>query len=488
MSKRNAGLSLARGVFFEEFVDEILDELCRKHYFLFRKAEKMRWPLEDSALEYVDGYLPKGLPELQTTSAAYIEIKGTNNFKALQYHFEGLQKRLRNSAPIELVYITLCDESQIKLYLKKLRDPKIIPHIVGQSFLRDYGKYASVQAYLSLRKFYSPNEIPLQEKNKKVYIETPSVLKNTPFESIINAIGPTSEADFKSYQEKGEEELRSHTTKDLFLFLGNGISLSYGSLSWPKTLTHMMHYLKPYVTNQKDVVSYIGNASYSKALLVQSVLNQAPSSAPFSYYETIYSAIYNKKMKKSQKNSTLFEVASLMHRRNISAVTFNYDQYLEDEYYSSYRNPVLNLEFKPLKKIPSVSPVTVYHVHGFMPKKYRSSSALHSFDVVLNEDDYDIRYFQNSWCKTTIAQALKNNTCLLVGLSLSDLYLRSLFRACPKGKRHYSLMCDSVPGKRIPHQLSLKDRLIISGYFLDMNVFILWEPSYPAIGAFLKQL
>jgi len=480
--------SPSRAAFFEQFIDEVLSELCHRHGFVYQSALQTRWYPGASNSPSPDGYLPQPLPELGTNSAAFVEIMGTVDFGSIRLHYERFLQRIRLSKEASLVFVTLCDEKQVAEYQRKLSSNSISFLVVGRDFIKKYGKYASVQAYMLLRNFYSLNENPLRVKNNNIYIETPSILRKTPFEAIIESIGPVDEKQFARYQEKGEEELKKSLGGKSLLLLGNGVSLSYGSLSWSRMLRHMMHYLRPFITNQSDVISYVGDSSYSKALLVQKVLNQAPSKSGTTYFETIYSAIYNKKTKKSQKNSTLFEVSSLMHRKTISAITFNYDQYLEDEYYSSYSSPVLDLQFRPLKKNSNSSPIKLYHVHGFMPKKYRSSSVLHQFGLILNENDYDRCYFGPTWCRTTIKRALKNDTCLLIGLSLSDLYLRSLFRSLPNNRLHYSLMCNLASSRKSSHPLSIKDQLLISGFFLDMHVFILWEPSYPAIAACIRRL
>ncbi len=72
----------------------------------------------------------------------------------------------------------------------------------------------------------------------------------------------------------------------------------------------------------------------------------------------------------------------------------------------------------------SPNELPVYHVHGYLPRKGRIKK---DTDVVFSEDAYHSQFIDPfSWSNLTQLNKLSQNTCLFLGLSLTDPNLRRL--------------------------------------------------------------
>ncbi len=121
-----------------------------------------------------------------------------------------------------------------------------------------------------------------------------------------------------------------------------------------------------------------------------------------------------------------------------SVITYNYDDILE--YYLNIYGE--NSSFKPIyfSGIKNDKSLPIYHVHGFLPRSGNLSSKNR---IILGEETYHILYNKLSiWNNKVQINKFKNNTCLLVGLSLTDPNLRRLLDTVNKkrtrsDKYHY---------------------------------------------------
>lgn len=104
-----------------------------------------------------------------------------------------------------------------------------------------------------------------------------------------------------------------------------------------------------------------------------------------------------------------------------SIVTFNFDALIEEnlekqniEHRAIYSEGVRNSP----KELP------VYHVHGFLPRKGKIPE---NMEVVFSEDAYHNQFTDPfSWSNLIQLNKLAQNTCLFIGLSLTDPNLRRL--------------------------------------------------------------
>lgn len=104
-----------------------------------------------------------------------------------------------------------------------------------------------------------------------------------------------------------------------------------------------------------------------------------------------------------------------------SIVTFNFDVLIEENLHNS------NIRYKSIytedmRHRPTELPI--YHVHGYLP---RNGKIPKNADVVFSEDTYHSQFIEPfSWSNLVQLNKLNQNTCLFLGISLTDPNLRRL--------------------------------------------------------------
>jgi hypothetical protein len=104
-----------------------------------------------------------------------------------------------------------------------------------------------------------------------------------------------------------------------------------------------------------------------------------------------------------------------------SIVTFNFDALIEENLSAAN---ILNraIYTEAIKHDPNELPV--YHVHGYLPRTGRIPDET---DIVFSEDAYHSQFIDPfSWSNLIQLNKLTQNTCLFVGVSLTDPNLRRL--------------------------------------------------------------
>ncbi len=170
-----------------------------------------------------------------------------------------------------------------------------------------------------------------------------------------------------------------------------------------------------------------------------------------------------------------------------SIITFNFDCLLEDNLEKN------NIKHKAVygegaRNTPNELPV--YHVHGYLPRKGRIPP---NMDVVFSEDAYHSQFIEPfSWSNLIQLNKLSQNTCLFIGLSLTDPNLRRLLdvanRKNPeKTLNHYFI-------KKSPSSSKSKDTMDKLALLLEeqdaneLGLSMIWIENYSEVPAILKQI
>ncbi len=169
-----------------------------------------------------------------------------------------------------------------------------------------------------------------------------------------------------------------------------------------------------------------------------------------------------------------------------SIITFNFDSLIEENL-RSHRIPARPIFSEAITHHPNEIPV--YHVHGFLP---REGEIPETSNIVFSEDAYHSQFLDPfSWSNLIQLTKLTQNTCLLVGISLTDPNLRRLldvaWRKRPdKTPSHYIL-------KKIP-RLSKGDGLDTVSKLLEeqdanaLGLNVIWVDDFPEIPAILDEI
>lgn len=117
-------------------------------------------------------------------------------------------------------------------------------------------------------------------------------------------------------------------------------------------------------------------------------------------------------------------------------VTFNFDDLVEQNL-TTNRIRFRSISLEGETALPAELPI--YHVHGFLPRGTDPDPAQ---DLVFSEDAYHVQFVDPfSWSNLILLNHLAQDTCLFIGLSMTDPNLRRLLdvshRKNPTRVAHY---------------------------------------------------
>ena len=162
-----------------------------------------------------------------------------------------------------------------------------------------------------------------------------------------------------------------------------------------------------------------------------------------------------------------------------SIITFNFDALVEENLSLA---KILNTSIytEAVKFQPSELPI--YHVHGYLPRRGRISE---NSNIVFSEDAYHGQFLDPfSWSNLIQLSKFSQNTCLFVGVSLTDPNLRRLLdvawrKSTDKDQNHYIIkkfpeLDGSEETQRLARLLEEQDANL-----LGLNV--IWVRTYDEI-------
>lgn len=170
-----------------------------------------------------------------------------------------------------------------------------------------------------------------------------------------------------------------------------------------------------------------------------------------------------------------------------SIITFNFDALIEESL-SAANVKSRAIYTEAIKHDPNELPD--YHVHGYLPRTGKIPS---DNDIVFSEDAYHGQFIDPfSWSNLIQLNKLTHNTCLFVGISLTDPNMRRLldvaWRKNPdKSVTHYIL-------KKVPRFGSADDVLDDLARLLEeqdanaLGINVIWVDSYDQIPTIIRSL
>jgi hypothetical protein len=157
------------------------------------------------------------------------------------------------------------------------------------------------------------------------------------------------------------------------------------------------------------------------------------------FARTVRDALYARHPKTSPLIDAIVELARPRRegRALDSIISFNFDALIEENL-SAARITNCAIHTESVKHEPFEIPV--YHVHGYLPRKGKVPESTH---IVLSEDAYHQQFLDPfSWSNLIQLNKFSQNTCLFVGVSLTDPNLRRLLdvswrKSSDRIRRHY---------------------------------------------------
>ncbi|MFG2235942.1 SIR2 family protein [Streptomyces sp. NPDC048723] len=338
----------------------------------------------------------------------------------------------------------------------------------------------------------------------------------------------TPKADWKVLSVEQLERLTGiYRREGIVLVLGAGVSANMNIPDWEQLLSALYtalitqqlgelvdeKKLFPSISDQQvhplaEAARKIGEGE--SPLLSARYLRKGFSDAQ-SFQKVLSAALYKHSVNGQKSPPLLKELAKLCMPRRTgprvrSVITYNFDDLLEsvlEEEGICHRS----LYFGGQQALEDELPI--FHPHGFLPKDAHRYDRLEDSMLTFSEEAYH-RVFRDPyhWANTVQLQAFQQNSCLLVGLSLTDPNLRRLLefgRTGGESPRHFAFMkrtsLDELmrhspkgdDGKPQVHPASARAFLDLhhrlqEGVLAELDLEVIWFESYDEMPKAVKMI
>lgn len=344
------------------------------------------------------------------------------------------------------------DENHVKTFL-------IIP-------MRPYSN-ESFEKFVEVgKKYFTDLNIRIWDSNKindilkKYDQEAKEIANQLVTLKLKDAIDEGIDSDWKSKRDQRISDLKEiYKNGTLSLLLGAGVSCSAGMPDWNTLLNSLF---VSFLSNEfnsnnqlsesdiQQIVNRLNEINGQSGLILARYLKIAlenNSQEAKNYANKITTNLYKLRDKNQDESSDLIKSIVNMCmplRRGAkikSVITYNFDNLLEKELnkshihnHSIYSDDV-NLD---PDKLP------IYHVHGFLPEDRSNYKNIDKSTLVFSEDGYHKIYSDAyHWSNLIQLTNLKENSCLLIGLSMTDPNLRRLLEIAARNidkPKHFVFM------------------------------------------------
>ncbi|GAB4044331.1 TIR domain-containing protein [Spirosoma jeollabukense] len=170
-----------------------------------------------------------------------------------------------------------------------------------------------------------------------------------------------------------------------------------------------------------------------------------------------------------------------------SIITFNYDTLIEEnldnfniKYRSIYKEGIRN----------TANELPIYHVHGYLTRKEKITNDV---EIVFSEDAYHTQFIEPySWSNLIQLNKMSQNTCLLIGISLTDPNLRRLLdvsiRKDPEKKLNHYIIKKRPNLSGINSNVEDLIALLEERDANELGLNVIWVDDHPEIGPLLKDI
>ncbi|WP_404465702.1 SIR2 family protein [Vreelandella aquamarina] len=266
--------------------------------------------------------------------------------------------------------------------------------------------------------------------------------------------------DWKAERESVLELLRESYSKGQFsLFLGAGVSSSAGMPDWTTLLNSLFvtYLTKEFNSDRKikdndisQLVSRLNNVDEPSALMAARYLRKGlvkNNNEAKEFTNAVTRNLYNLRDKKYGIDSSLIKsIAKICMPKRTGAkvrsvISYNFDDLLERQL---SQNNILFRSFYTESETYDPDELPVYHVHGFLPENRKQYSGLENSVLVFSEEGYHHLYSDSyHWSNLVQLNSLRENNCLMIGLSMTDPNLRRLLDISARNiekSKHFAFM------------------------------------------------
>ena len=150
--------------------------------------------------------------------------------------------------------------------------------------------------------------------------------------------------------------------------------------------------------------------------------------------------------------------------------------------------------------IPDADELGIYHVHGFLPQEKANYDNLTKSLLVFSEEGYHKLMLEPySWANISQLNYMINNTCLFIGLSMTDPNMRRLLEIAAQKRidndgdcQHYAIMLrfglKESEGVDSIKSFERVNETLQESFFKELGVNVIWIDRFDEIPDLLKQI
>lgn len=348
--------------------------------------------------------------------------------------------------------------------------------------------------------------VRLFSKNMNLFIETYNNLDSILLSDTVQVGIKANNDDYLIKRKKYIEQLKSQYKKDnIVLFVGAGASYEANIPTWNTLISELYVSL---IDKQLNIHQIEINDE-DKEKIKESVVNQNGNSPLIqtgflknffkeNFDESVREILYKNVVETS---GLLEEIGQLCipNRGKLgirAIIDYNFDDLIER---NLKRLRVKHQSIYAEAMHPDLDALGVYHVHGFLPQDKEDYNDLGNTLLVFSEDGYHkLMLDPYNWANISQLNFMVNNTCLFIGLSMTDPNMRRLLEIATQKEydddlcQHYVIMRrfklkNSEKSKSI-NRFENVNELLQEDFFKSLGVNVIWVNDYDEIPNLLKQI
>jgi len=343
--------------------------------------------------------------------------------------------------------------------------------------------------------------------NESLFVETYNNLNTVLLRDTINDGISRKNSTYLEKRKKYVEQLHAQYENDnIVLFLGAGASNEAKIATWDTLISELFVTL----IDKQLSASHIQIEKKDRKRIVKAVINQNGKSPLLqtrflrSGFESDFEELVRKILYKDAVDSSdlLEEIGQLCipNRGKLGVraiINYNFDDLVEKNLKR------LRVKYRSIYgegMIPDAAELGIYHVHGFLPQEKEDYENLAKSLLVFSEEGYHKLMLEPyNWANISQLNYMINNTCLFVGLSMTDPNMRRLLEIAAKKRienggecQHYVIMRrfklnDSEEVEAIKSFERVNESLQET-FFSELGVNLLWIDEFSEIPILLKQI
>jgi SIR2-like domain len=383
----------------------------------------------------VDAWLPDGLEDMPGPLAAEIKLG-----------FPRAVPAVRDTI------------AKLSILVRKLKGQSILLVIGGKVADREREKIVTwTQQFIPELQFRIWDSEALDQRIQRYEDKLRSVLPRLPSIAVENLVTRSVESSPDEWRQDRKQHIESarkaYDRGDLVLVLGAGVSASAGMPDWNTLVSRLL--VSMIEANLPTRLQSTEEERVAIARRLREVQDNSPllearyirAGLKESFEAAVSRSLYQEMDKTKAKRSVLLSYLSklCLPRRSgaglRSVVTYNFDDLMElhlSERGIPHRPIYRDGEFADRDEL------AIYHVHGFLPRDLESYDKNGANSLVLSEERYHtLMVDPYSWPNLIQLGVFRENTCLFVGLSLTDPNLRRLLEIASKSNRssrHFAIL------------------------------------------------